>query len=157
MQIRVICLGKIKEQNLVNLINKYQEKINHFINFEIIELNEITFRNESIEMTKKILEQEALLIEKFLDKSFNICLCIEAKTVNSETFSELINDQLSKNWRNINFIIGSSYGIDQSIKQKCHWQLSFSKMTFPHQLMRLILCEQIYRAFTIINHQKYHK
>ena len=158
MEIRVICIGKIKEPALTTLITKYSKKIEPFMKFKIIELPEVTFSSESEELIKKTLTTEAQYIEPYLKQSYNVVLAIEGKNISSEELSQKCHDVFTNaSVKYMNFIIGSSHGLDQRIKDMADLSLSFSKMTFPHQLMRLILVEQIYRALSIIKNTKYHK
>ncbi|MBP3800344.1 MAG: 23S rRNA (pseudouridine(1915)-N(3))-methyltransferase RlmH [Bacilli bacterium] len=150
--IKIICIGKIKEKYLVDAINEYMKRIQKYSKVEIIELSD-----ESQGETSKILKLEAEKIEKYLSpKDFIISLEIEGKSLNSLELANLIDQKLVE-YSNITFIIGGSYGIDESIKKKVNYHLSFSKMTFPHQLFRLLLLEQIYRSFKINNNESYHK
>ncbi|MGL4357611.1 MAG: 23S rRNA (pseudouridine(1915)-N(3))-methyltransferase RlmH [Cetobacterium sp.] len=159
MKIRLITIGKIKDKDLQILINSYIEKINHYCNIEIISIKEDNFlKDPSIEEQKIILKNESESIRKYLIDSYNISLCIEGKQVNSIEFSNKIkNLEDMKNYKYINFIIGSSYGLDKKIKDESSDLLSFSKMTFTHQMMQYILLEQIFRAFKINKNEKYHK
>lgn len=159
MEIRVICIGKIKSKEMKLLVDNYANKINHFNKLSIIELNEVTFKQESNENSIKAMQEEAKQILPYLNNSFNIALCIEAKQLSSEELASKLDHVFTNNtnYKAINFIIGGSYGIDTQIKEQVDLQLSFSKMTFPHQLMRVILLEQIYRAFCINKHISYHK
>lgn len=142
--IKIICIGKIKEQYLKDLINDYSKRINKYHKLEIIELSE-----------QKSLFQESLLIKKHMN-GYNIALDINGKEIGSIGLANLIDKTFIKN-SSINFIIGSSEGIDNSIKDSCDLLLSLSKSTFPHGLFRGILLEQIYRAFKINNNENYHK
>ncbi len=159
MEIRIICVGKVKLQEMKQLIANYEEKISHFNKISIVELNESTFKQESTENINKAMKDEANLIEPYLASSFNIALCIEGTQLSSEGLAQKIGQVFTNNTscKAINFIIGGSYGIHQSIKDQVDYKLSFSKMTFPHQLMRVILLEQIYRAFCINKNISYHK
>ena len=157
MEIRVICIGKIKDKELKVLINDYLSKINHHCNTSIIELKEITYAKEN-DNINKILSDEAKSIQQYLNNSYNIVLAIEGNNLSSIELSNVIDKIINfSSYKNINFIIGSSHGLDCCIKQQANLLLSFSKMTFPHQLMRLILLEQIYRSFNIIKNTNYHK
>ena len=150
--IRVICVGRIKEKYLSEAILEYSKRIKKYINLEIIELND-----SSIENPKLALEQEAVLINRHIkDKDFVITLEIEGNELSSIEFSKKI-DQIQILNSNIVFVIGGSYGIDQQIKNRANYKISFSRMTFPHQLFRVILLEQIFRAYKILNNEKYHK
>lgn len=150
--IKIICVGKIKEKYLVDAINEYIKRIQKYTKVEIIELSD-----ESQGEVNKIIKIEGEKIEKHLNsKDFIISLEIDGKNLTSPEFANLIDQKLIE-YSNITFIIGGSYGIDESIKKKANYHLSFSKMTFPHQLFRLLLLEQIYRCFKINNNESYHK
>jgi len=148
--IKVICVGKIKDSNLKSLIDDYYKRIIKYTSIQIIELKD---ENENYDEMKK----ESKEIENYLDsKSYNIALDRLGKNIDSISFSKLI-DKTFISYPNINFIIGGSLGIDKSILDKCNIVLSFSSLTFPHQLFRLMLLEQIYRSFKILNNERYHK
>lgn len=158
MNIRIICIGKIKSKNLEFLVNEYLKKINTFNKCEIIELKENSYSVENDEKIKKILLEDEKNIEKYMNDSYNISLVIEGKEIDSIELSQKIvelNNYCSKKY--VNFIIGSSHGISKNIKENSQMLLSISKMTFPHQLARLILLEQLYRSFCIIKNINYHK
>lgn len=144
--IKIICVGKIKERYLQELIQDYQKRINKYHKLEIIEVKD-----------EDNLEKEKENILKVLDKrDYIITLEIEGKNYTSIEFANHI-DELFVKTSNITFIIGSSLGIHSSIKSLKKESISFSKMTFPHGLFRGILLEQIYRSFKINNHETYHK
>ena len=144
--IKIICLGKIKEDYLNKMIEDYKKRISKYHKIEIIELKDTNN-----------LEEEANMIEKHIGKQdYVISLDINGKQLDSEEFSLKIDQTFMTN-STITFIIGSSYGIHQRIKDNSNYLLSFSKMTFPHGLFRGVLLEQIYRAFKIINNETYHK
>ena len=148
--IKIICIGKIKDSNLKSLIDDYYKRITKYTSIQIIELKD---ENENYDEMKK----ESKEIENYLDsKSYNIALDRLGKNIDSINFSKLI-DKTFISYPNINFIIGGSLGIDKSILDKCNIVLSFSSLTFPHQLFRLMLLEQIYRSFKILNNERYHK
>ena len=150
--IRIICVGKIKEKYLRDAIEEYSKRLSKYTKLEIIEV-----KDESKMDTKDIMKKEAISIEKYINnKDYNIVLDIEGEELSSLTFAKKL-DKIFISSSNINFIIGGSVGIDDSIKEKANLRLSFSRMTFPHQLFRVILLEQIYRAFKIINNESYHK
>ncbi|MBO5414285.1 MAG: 23S rRNA (pseudouridine(1915)-N(3))-methyltransferase RlmH [Bacilli bacterium] len=143
---------KIKEKYLVDAIEEYKKRISRYTKLEIIEL-----KDHSIDDINKVLELEKEQIERYIDsKDYVITMEIEGEQVSSEKFAEKIDNVLSIN-SNITFIIGGSYGLDNSIKNRANYHLSFSKMTFPHQLFRVLLLEQIYRAYKINNNESYHK
>lgn len=144
--IRIVCLGKIKEDYLVRALEDYLKRISKYHKIEIIELKD----DESIQK-----EENQLL--KYLDnKDLNIALDIEGKKVSSNALAEIIDSAFNHHPR-INFIIGSSNGLSNNIKQLCSERLSFGDITMPHGLFRVVLLEQIYRSFKINNHESYHK
>lgn len=150
--IKIICVGKIKEKYLSDAIEEYKKRISKYTKLEIIEL-----KDYAIDDIKKVLQLEKEQIEKYIDtKDYIITMEIEGEQISSENLAEKINNILNIN-SNITFIIGGSYGLEQSIKEQADYHLSFSKMTFPHQLFRVLLLEQIYRSYKIINNEKYHK
>lgn len=147
--IKIICVGKIKEKYLKDAILEYQKRLSKYTKLEIIEVPD--------EATGNILEKEKNSILKHInDKDYIITLEIEGNMISSIDFSKKIDNTLI-NYPNITFIIGGSYGLDDKIKSISNYKLSFSKMTFPHQLFRILLLEQIYRAFKILNNESYHK
>lgn len=155
MNINIICIGKIKEKYILDGIQEFTKRMQAFGKLKIFELKEDgndTNRSISIEKeAKSILET----LEK--NKGFKILLDIQGKTHSSEEMALQI-EKIALNGNNtINFIIGGSYGVSEDVRKSADLRLSFSKMTFPHQLMRLILIEQIYRWFSIIKNTKYHK
>ncbi len=150
--IKIICLGKIKEKYLIDGIEEYKKRISKFHQLEIIELPD-----EGMDDIKVSLKKEKDKILKVLNpKDYIITLEIEGKEETSLSFAKKL-DEIFINNSNITFIIGGSYGLADEIKELSSYKLSFSKMTFPHQLFRLILLEQIYRAFKINNNEEYHK
>lgn len=150
--IKIICIGKIKEKYLQEAIKDYQKRLSKYTKFEIIELN--NYNSDNIDLIKK---EEAKLINKYINpKDYVICLDLNGKQLTSVELSDKIDDTFN-NYSNITFIVGGSYGIDKSILESANYKLSFSKLTFPHQLFRVMLMEQIYRAFKIKNNESYHK
>lgn len=144
--IKIICVGKIKEKYLGDLINDYKLRISKYQKIEIIELKDSTNEKENEEILKHINE-----------KDFNICMDIKGKKHTSVELSELIDKTFTQGYSTITFIIGASEGLNDEVKSKCNYKLSFSDLTFPHGLFRGILLEQIYRSFKIINNESYHK
>ncbi len=150
--IKILCVGKIKESFFKDAIAEYSKRISKYTNLKIIEVEDINNDNVSI-----ILEKEKeLLMKNINQKDFVITMEIEGKELSSLEFSKKINELQMYN-SNITFVIGGSYGLHQEIKTRANYNLSFSKLTFPHQLFRIILLEQIYRAYKIINNESYHK
>ena len=149
--IKIITIGSIKEKYLKEAIEEYKKRISKYTNLEIIEL-----KDEGLVEETKAVRLEAEKIEKYVnDKDYIITLEIEGKEYNSIEFAEKLRTIQMEN-SNISFIIGGSYGLADSIKEKAKLHLSFSKMTFPHQLFRVLLLEQVYRAYKINNNESYH-
>ena len=150
--IKVVCVGKIKEKYLVDAINEYKKRLSKYIKLEIIEVSDIDNSNINISLSK---EKEQ--IQRYIDdRDFVITLEIEGNMLSSEELANKV-DNIFNNNSNITFIIGGSNGLHEDIKKRSNYKLSFSKMTFPHQLFRVILLEQIYRLFKINNNESYHK
>lgn len=150
--IKVICVGKIKEDYLKEAIFEYQKRIGKYTKLELIEVPDSTSDDIS-----KILMSEKEKIDKYIqEKDYVITLEIEGKMLNSIELSQTL-DQITQHYANVTFVIGGSYGLDETIKKRANLALSFSKLTFPHQLFRVLLLEQIYRSYRILNHESYHK
>lgn len=150
--IKIICVGKIKEKFFKEAIKEYEKRLSKYTKIKIIEVEDYNINNEEI-----IRQKEKQEILKYIDqKDYIITLEIEGNELSSLELSKKI-EQLTINNPNITFIIGGSYGLDIEIKQLSNYKLSFSKLTFPHQLFRVILLEQIYRSYKIINNESYHK
>ena len=146
--IKVICVGKIKEDFYRKALDEYLKRLTKYTKMQVIELTD--FKDNS-----KVKEAE--LIEKHLMKDdYIITLEIEGRQMTSEDLSVLIENQMIHR-KTVTFIIGGSYGLDDRIKNRADYHMSFSKLTFPHQLFRVVLFEQIYRAFKIMNNETYHK
>lgn len=153
MDVKLIVVGKIKEKYLTDAINEYSKRIKPFVNLEIIEIKEL---NNS-ESEKNLLEEGKNILKSISNNDFVVTLEIEGKMLTSVELSDYISKHYTYNNKVMTFIIGSSDGLSDEVKSRSDYKLSFSKMTFPHQLMRVIFLEQLYRAFSIINHSKYHK
>lgn len=150
--IKIICVGKIKEKFYKEAIEEYTKRLSKYTKVSILEVEDINLTN-----TDLIKQKEAELIEKNInEKDYVITLEIEGKEISSIELSKKI-EELEQINPNITFIIGGSYGLDDRIKQRSNYKLSFSRLTFPHQLFRVILLEQIYRAYKIKNNESYHK
>lgn len=151
LKINIIAVGKIKEKYITEGILEFKKRLSSYINFNIVEIEENKDSSISaIQDSKNILKY----FEK--NKSYKILLDISASELNSEEFAYMISN-LTNNNSEISFIIGGSRGITDDVRKMVDRKISFSKLTFPHQLFRLILCEQIYRAVCINNNIKYHK
>lgn len=159
MNITIISLGKLKEKYLRDAIAEYSKRISAYAKLDIIELTPVRLSdNPSEAEISSALSKEAEEIKKKISNgSFVFALCIEGKEKSSEAFAKAISDAVLNGKSTITFIIGSSFGLAPEIKALADFKLSFSPMTFPHQLMRVMLLEQIYRAFQINTKGKYHK
>lgn len=156
MKIKIIALGKIKEKFLKEGIEEFLKRLTPYATMEVVELNPIEIRDENL--TQKILEQEG---EKILDlikpNSFVMTLEIDGANFSSEKFAQKLEEITNEGYNEIIFVIGSSCGLAKSVSSRANLKLSLSKMTFLHQFARLLLIEQIYRAFKIQKGETYHK
>lgn len=150
--IKLICVGKVKEKFFEEAVEEYKKRLSRYTKLEIIEVADVKGDNPSI-----IIEKEGESINKYIGiKDYVITLEINTKEFTSEEFSKKIEALQIEN-PNITFIIGGSYGIDDSIKKRSNQSISFSKLTFPHPLFRIIFLEQLYRAYKIMHNETYHK
>ena len=150
--IKIITVGSIKEKYLKDAIEEYTKRLSKYTNIEIVEVKD----EGLVEPKKAISLEEEKILKHINDKDYIITLEIEGRQLSSEEFAEKL-DRIQLESSNITFIIGGSYGLSQNIKDKSRMHLSFSKMTFPHQLFRVLLLEHIYSAFKINNNESYHK
>lgn len=159
MKIKVVTVGKLKEKYLKDGIAEYSKRISRFAKFEMIELSDEKTPDKASESeNQKILEIEGQrILSKIADRDFVIVLAIEGKTFFSEEFSKQLEETSIKGFSTLTFIIGGSLGLSSSVKNRANLSVSFGRLTLPHQLMRLVLVEQIYRAFTIQQGFPYHK
>ena len=159
LKINIVCVGKIKEQFLKDAIDEYSKRLKKYCTLNIIELIDEKIPNNASEKESLIVkEKEGLNILNNIKKdSYIICLDLKGKQYTSEEFSKKI-ENISLNYNSsITFVIGGSLGISDQVLNIANELISFSKMTFPHQLFRVFLLEQIYRSFKIINNEVYHK
>ena len=159
MKIKIVTVGKLKEKYLKDGIEEYSKRISRFATVEMIELaDEKTPDRASDSENEKILELEGnRIISKIGDREFVIVLAIEGKTLSSEEFSKQLEQASINGYSTLTFVIGGSLGLSPQVKKRANLSLSFGRLTLPHQLMRLVLTEQIYRAFTIQQGSPYHK
>lgn len=159
LKISIISVGKIKEKYIKLGIDEFSKRLSRYAKLEIIELNDEkapeNLSPRDMEIIKNT-EGDAIL-SKIRPNSYTIALAIDGKNLSSESLAKKINDLSVSGNSHINFVIGGSLGLSDSILKASDFKLSFSAMTFPHQLMRLILLEQIYRSFRINNSEPYHK
>ena len=149
--IKIITVGKIKEKYLKDDINEYLKRMQKYTKIEIIEL-----QDEDFDINKTLLKEKEKIEKYIKERDYVVTLEIDGEELSSIELSKKI-DNIMLNNSDIAFIIGGSYGLHDDIKKRSNFALSFSKMTFPHQLFRLILLEQIYRSFKILNNETYHK
>ena len=149
--IKIICSGKIKENYLKDAIVEYSKRISKYDKLEIIELPDYDY-----DLKKTLQKEKENILRNINLKDYNILLDLNGKNYTSLELADKL-DKVRITNSNITFIIGGSYGVDEEIKKIVNERISFSKLTFPHQLFRVILLEQIYRCFKIINHEEYHK
>ncbi|OUP50905.1 23S rRNA (pseudouridine(1915)-N(3))-methyltransferase RlmH [Lachnoclostridium sp. An181] len=159
MKITIITVGKIKEKYLKDAISEYSKRLSRYCKMEIVEVaDEKTPDNASETMEKQIRKKEGERIEKYIrEGAYVIALAIDGKMLSSEELSEKMDSLGVQGISHIIFVIGGSIGLDENILKRADLLLSFSKMTFPHQLMRVILLEQIYRGYKILSNEPYHK
>ncbi len=159
MKITILCVGKIKEKFYRDAIAEYEKRLSRYCKLEVIEVaDEKTPDNASELVDRQIKEKEAERMEKYLKEGAFVCaLAIDGKQLDSVELSEKIEGLGTGGTSHIIFMIGGSLGMSDALLKKADMKLSFSKMTFPHQLMRVILLEQIYRAYRIMNREPYHK
>lgn len=159
MKIKIVTVGKLKEKYLKDGISEYSKRLSRFANLEMIELaDEKTPDRASDSENQKILEVEGnRILSKIGDRDFVIVLAIEGKILSSEEFSKQLEQAPINGFSTLTFVIGGSLGLSPQIKKRANLSISFGRLTLPHQLMRLVLVEQIYRAFTIQQGSPYHK
>ena len=159
MKIKIVTVGKLKEKYLKDGIAEYTKRISRFAKLEMIELaDEKTPDKASESENQKILETEGeRILSKVGERDFAVVLAIEGKTFSSEDFSKQLEQASIKGYSTLTFIIGGSLGLAPVVKNRANLSVSFGRLTLPHQLMRLVLVEQIYRAFTIQQGSPYHK
>ena len=159
MKIKLICVGKVKEKFYVDAIKEYSKRLGAYTSLEIIEVpDEKTPDKASEAINLQIKEKEGnAILSKVKQNDFVMLLDVKGKMYSSEELSELIENYMIDGKSEFVFIIGGSLGVSHQVKQRANTHISFTKMTFPHQLMRVIFLEQIYRSFKIMKNEPYHK
>lgn len=152
MKINIVAVGKIKEKFFIDAIDEYAKRLSRFCDFRIIEVDEFS-------QLENIQQKQAKEGEELLSKASGYLIALDGKGVvlSSEDMAKHLQNKMVSGVSEITFIIGGSNGLSKELKEKANAIVSFGKITFPHQLFRVVLTEQIYRAFTIINHINYHK
>lgn len=159
LNIRIVCVGKLREQFYIDAFSEYSKRLSAYCKFECVELNETKLGSSpSDKEIAAALDKEASDIERAIGKdAYVIAMCVEGGQLKSEDFARKINSLAVSGRGRLCFVIGGSFGISPKIKQRADIRLGMSEMTFPHHLARVMLAEQIYRAFKIIEGSKYHK
>lgn len=159
INVQLIVLGKLKEKYMKDFSNEYEKRLSGYCKLTVTELEPVKLSdNPSEQEIKNALNKETQMIRAKIPKnSYVFSMCIEGKQMSSEELSKKLEDIALSGKNNITFIIGSSFGLSDEIKQMSDYKFSMSKMTFPHKLARIMLTEQIYRAMSITNNGKYHK
>lgn len=159
LNIKFICVGKLRERFYIDAFNEYARRLSAYCKFECVELNETKLGDKpSDKEIENALVSESADIEKAIPKdAYVIAMCVGAKQLKSEELAQKINSLALSGRGKICFIIGGSFGMAESVKQRADMRLGMSEMTFPHHLARVMLTEQIYRSFKIIEGSRYHK
>lgn len=159
MNINIVCVGKLKERYWTDAVTEYLKRLSRYCRMEIVELKEARLPDHASlaeEEQVKTVEGESILRSLSAD-SYVIALDVKGKQLSSEQLSEKIENLALEGQSTVDFIIGGSLGLSEAVRKRADFRLSFSAMTFPHQMMRVILLEQIYRAFKISRNEPYHK
>lgn len=158
MKITIACVGKIKEKYFTDAIKEYSKRLSRYVNLEICEVaDEKAPENLSTAQMEQVKEAEGQRLLKVIKDSYTVALAIDGKKLTSEKMAEFIADTMVRGISHITFVIGGSLGLSDAVLKRADYKLSFSDMTFPHQLMRVILLEQIYRSHRIMHNEPYHK
>ena len=159
MNINIICVGRLKEKYWADAVGEYSKRLSRYVNLKIIELaDEKAPETMSDAQKEMVLEKEgARIIKSLPESSFAVTLEIGGKSLSSEELAEFLSEKMLHSVSSLTFIIGGSLGLSHEVIKRAGFHLSFSRMTFPHQMMRVILLEQIYRAEKIICNEPYHK
>ena len=158
MKVTLICVGKVKEKFYRDAIKEYEKRLGEYIKLNTIEINDEKVKVENDSEIALAMEKEGNnILSKIKDTQYVITLEILGKSISSEQFAAKIDNLMLTGKSDVVLVIGGSYGLSDSVKKRSDYALSFSKMTFPHQMMRVVLLEQVYRAYRIITGASYHK
>lgn len=159
MNVRIICIGKLKEKYFIEACNEYAKRLNSFCRFSIVELPEyrLPTNPSDAEIALCVEKEGEKILTQIAPSAFVLALCIEGEIISSEQLAKTLSTAALNGKSDIDLIIGGSYGLSPAVKKRADKRISAGKMTFPHQLFRVMLCEQLYRAFSINNNSKYHK
>ncbi len=159
LHVHIIHVGTVKEKYLSDAISEYQKRLGAYCKLDHIQIKEerLGDKPSKAEISAAVKSEGERILSSLIPRSYNIALCVEGRQMPSEKFSKLLSDAALDGFSDVTFIIGGSDGLSDEVKAACKLKLSISEMTFPHQLMRIILLEQLYRAFNIASGGKYHK
>ncbi len=159
MKIAIVCVGKIKEKFYRDAIDEYAKRLSKYCKLEIIEVADEKTPDKASETVENLIKEKEAdrILEKIKEDTFVYTLEIKGKRYTSESFAKELENKGTYGTSNIAFVIGGSLGLHEKVLKRSNGSISFSDMTFPHQLMRVILTEQIYRAYRIMNNEPYHK
>lgn len=160
IRVNIICIGKIKEKYFTDAVAEYAKRLTAFCRFSVTELSEerVKSNNPNQSQTDEVVNAEGKrILQKIGQSDYVVAMCIEGKMLSSEELSKTLDNNSVGGVSTVDFIIGGSYGLSDEVKKRANLKLSMSRMTFPHQMARVILSEQIYRAFEISTNGKYHK
>ena len=158
MKVTLICVGKVKEKFYRDAIKEYEKRLGAYIKLNTIEISDEKVKVENDSEIALAMEKEGNnILSKIKDNQYVITLEILGKNLSSEEFASKIDNLMLTGKSDVSLVIGGSYGLSDSVKKRSDFALSFSRMTFPHQMMRVILLEQVYRAYRIITGASYHK
>lgn len=158
MQITFITVGSLKEKYLIDGISEYKKRLTTYAKIDDVELKETKIQNEDnqVEISNALSDEGDKILSRIPDGAYVVALCVEGKCIDSMELARIVKSAQDSTGK-ICFIIGSSYGLSDKVKQRADFKLSLSKLTYPHQLARVMLYESVYRSMTIINGKRYHK
>lgn len=159
MKITVLCVGKVKEKFYREAIDEFSKRLSRYCKLEIVEVADEKTQEQASEVEIRLIKEKEgeRILKNIKDDAYVITLCIDGKQLDSEELSQKIEALGIQGVSHIYFVIGGSLGLADEVIKRADYKLSFSKMTFPHQLMRVILLEQVYRGYRIMNNEPYHK
>ena len=159
LRVHIVHVGTVKEKYLTDAIGEYEKRLSAYCTLDNISIKEerLPDKPSEAEIAAALMREGERILGAIPPRAFSIALCVEGKQLTSEKFSEKLSALANDGFSDIYLIIGGSDGLSVAVKRACHMRLSISEMTFPHQLMRVILLEQLYRAFNIASGGKYHK
>lgn len=159
MRIRIVAVGKLKEKYFADAAAEYVKRLGRYAKVEVVQIPDRKIPDHaSLAQEKQVLAQEGGdILAKIGEQEYVIALCVEGNKLDSVSFSKKLSGLALSGKSDVVFLIGGSLGLDERVKRRADFCISFSDMTFPHQLMRIILLEQVYRAFKIAAHETYHK